>query len=76
LKAFAAAWAVESFAIAYISALNLPEKYARDAAHVAVSSIHGVDYLVTWNCTHIANGEIIRKIIQINDRLGYATPII
>lgn len=68
--------AVESLAIAYMESLNLPTKYARDAAHVAVAVIHGIDYLVTWNCTHIANGEIIRKIMWINEKMGYATPII
>lgn len=68
--------AVENLAVAYMSGLHLPEKYARDAAHVAVAAIHGIDYLVTWNCTHIANGEIIRKIVRINAQFGYATPII
>jgi predicted nucleic acid-binding protein len=68
--------AVEGLTVAYMNGLNLPAKYARDAAHVAVAAIHGMDYLVTWNCTHIANGEIIRKIIRINEQLGFATPII
>jgi predicted nucleic acid-binding protein len=68
--------AVENLTVAYMNGLNLPEKYARDAAHVAVAAIHGIDYLVTWNCTHIANGEIIKKLIRINAQLGYATPII
>ncbi|MFZ3209735.1 MAG: hypothetical protein WA140_13045 [Geobacteraceae bacterium] len=36
------------------------------SASVTVASIHGIDYLVTWNCAHIANGEIIKKIIRIN----------
>lgn len=68
--------AVEDLTVAYMNGLNLPEKYARDAAHVAVAAIHGIDFLVTWNCTHIANGEIIKKIMRINEKLGYATPII
>ncbi len=40
----------------------LPKKAAVDALHIAVATVHGMDYLLTWNCTHIANaatrGEI------------------
>jgi len=35
-----------------------------------------MDYLVTWNCTHIANGEIIKKVMSINLDLGIAVPVI
>ena len=56
--------------------LNIPEKSIRDAVHLAVASVHNIDYLVTWNCAHIANGEIIKKLMKINERLGVHTPII
>ncbi len=54
----------------------IPAKAAADAAHIAVASIHGVDYLMTWNCTHIANAEIIRKISCIVSEAGYSLPYI
>jgi predicted nucleic acid-binding protein len=60
----------------YIEKLNIPKKAFRDAAHLAVASVHNIDYLVTWNCTHLANAEIVRKLIQINDSFGIRTPII
>ena len=33
----------------------IPAKAADDAIHIAVASVHRIDYLLTWNCTHIAN---------------------
>lgn len=34
---------------------GMPAKAYVDAVHVAVAAAHGIDYLLTWNCTHIAN---------------------
>lgn len=59
-----------------IDRLEIPRKALRDAVHLAVASVHAIDYLVTWNCAHIANGEVIRKLIRINTELGISTPII
>lgn len=33
----------------------IPAKAAQDAAHLALAAVHGMDYLLTWNCTHINN---------------------
>lgn len=33
----------------------LPPQVAHDAAHIAVAAVHAVDYLLTWNCKHLAN---------------------
>ena len=54
----------------------VPEAYLRDAAHVALATVHEVNYLVTWNCRHIANAFIIRKIMTLNNKLGLGMPII
>ncbi len=43
----------------------VPAKAVEDALHIAVATIHGVDYLLTWNCRHIANPEIQRNIAFI-----------
>ncbi len=67
---------VEEMAQVYMERLEIPEKSLRDAAHLAVASVHNIDYLVTWNCTHLANGEVIKKLIKINESLGIHTPII
>jgi hypothetical protein len=44
--------------------------------HLAVAAVHSIDYLVTWNCAHIANGEIIKHLIKINIELGLSIPVI
>ena len=38
-----------------LSEVPLSERAAVDALHVAIAAVHGMDYLLTWNCTHIAN---------------------
>lgn len=67
---------VEEMAQIYVERLNIPEKSIRDAIHLAVACVHNIDYLVTWNCRHIANGEVIKKLMKINEPLGVHTPII
>jgi len=39
---------------------NLPAKADVDAIHIAAATVHGMDYLLTWNCKHIANAQIQR----------------
>jgi hypothetical protein len=54
----------------------LPEKAAEDGLHIAVATTHDVDYLMTWNCTHIANPEIQERLAQFLFDRGYALPFI
>lgn len=67
---------VEQIAQIYMEKLSLPKKALRDAAHLAVASVHNIDYLITWNCVHIANGEIIKKLLKLNEKLKIKTPVI
>ena len=53
-----------------------PEKARTDAAHIAVAALHGMDVLLTWNCTHIHNLAIIRLVEAVCARAGYSCPII
>lgn len=54
----------------------LPEKAKEDALHIAVATVERIDYLLTWNCRHIANAAI-RNLIERRCRdLGYEPPII
>ena len=59
-----------------MSQLALPGKALRDAAHLAFACGYELDYLVPWNCTHIANAEIRRRLMAINAAMGRQTPII
>ena len=50
-----------------LEATAVPRTSYDDAVHIATAAIHGMDYLVTWNCSHIANVEtrpLIRKTIE------------
>jgi len=45
-----------------------------DALHIAVAAVHGMDFLVTWNCRHIANAEMEPRIREICLRHGWRCP--
>jgi hypothetical protein len=66
----------ESLTVAIMDAGILPAKAVRDAAHIAVAAVHGVDYLLTWNCRHLANAQIVKRIQRICDDRGFGMPLI
>lgn len=55
---------------------GLPKKVQLDAFHVSIATVHGVDYLLTWNCKHIANASLRGKIESISRAAGYQTTTI
>ncbi len=59
-----------------LDAAAMPRKAAIDAAHVAIAAIHGVEFLLTWNCTHIANAVTRGKIEGVCRQAGFRPPII
>lgn len=59
-----------------ISRNALPEKAEIDAYHVAIAAVNGIEYLLTWNCTHIANAITRPKIEATCRALGFEPPII
>ena len=63
--------AVEWLMEQYIANGIVPAAHLRDAAHVALATVHDVSYLVTWNCRHIANAFVMRKIMALNNKLGF-----
>jgi len=50
------------------------EKARTDAAHIAIAAVHGMDFLVTWNCRHIANAEKEPHIREVCARHGWRCP--
>lgn len=60
----------------YIDHKIMPSDESGDAAHLALASYHEVDYLLTWNCKHLANANKIDHIRNINMRLGLITPLV
>lgn len=54
----------------------LPPKARVDALHVAMAAAHGMDYLLTWNCKHIANASLRGRIEDFCRAAGFEPPII
>jgi len=65
---------IETISKEYLSALDIPKKSALDAVHIAFSVIYNLDYLLTWNCKHLAHGEVRKKLKRYNDSVGLQTP--
>jgi predicted nucleic acid-binding protein len=67
---------VRELAQKYFQAINLPDKAKLDAFHLATAVWYGMDYLLSWNCKHIASGRVRKILVEINDGLGIRTPVI
>lgn len=67
---------VNHVATAIVDSGLLPRTATRDAVHIAVSSVHGIDILLTWNCRHIANAAIMKELGAIVAGCGYEMPIL
>ena len=69
---------IEAQAVAkrLLEAAAMPRKAAIDAAHVAIASVHDVNFLLTWNCTHLANALMRDHIEAVCRESGFRPPII
>lgn len=65
-----------SLAQTFLESGTIPAQAQIDAYHIAVAAINGMDYLLTWNCTHIANAIIRPRIEHICRNQGYEPPVI
>ena len=65
---------VEKIVEAYISSLLMPSDPSGDALHLALASFYECDFLVTWNCKHLANANKFDNIARINGILGLKIP--
>ncbi len=54
----------------------IPKNAKEDALHIALATVHGMDYILTWNCRHIANAEMRMAVSNICLSAGYQPPII
>jgi len=53
----------------------IPERAEVDALHIATAAVHGIDYLLTWNCRHIANALMRSRIEALCRSAGFEPPI-
>jgi predicted nucleic acid-binding protein len=54
----------------------VPTRFGADALHIAVAVVNGIEYLLTWNCTHLANATMRPKIEGVCRSAGYEPAII
>jgi hypothetical protein len=67
---------VDSLTEFYQQHFQFPEKVKADLIHIATAVYYEIDYLASWNCRHIANGDLLRRLLQINRSLDRFTPLL
>lgn len=54
----------------------LPLTATADAMHIALATVNGMDFLVTWNCRHIANGFVMRRVQRLSRDMELEPPVV
>ncbi|MFN7925937.1 MAG: type II toxin-antitoxin system VapC family toxin [Bryobacteraceae bacterium] len=67
---------IDALARSFVSRGIVPKQASDDAMHIAVTITHGMDFLLTWNCRHIANPEVIERLEQACLQLGFRLPVL
>lgn len=67
---------VETLVEQLMKVAALPATALEDAFHIGLAIAHGMDFLVTWNCTHIANASKRNLIARVASNAGYVMPVI
>mgnify|MGYP006309661323 CR=1 FL=1 len=57
---------IEDLAEVLLNAIQITRTARADAVHLATASFHGIDYLVTCNCRHIASARVRREVAAVN----------
>jgi hypothetical protein len=66
----------ERLAAEFLRTGCLPAAARSDAVHLAVATLAEVDFLLTWNCRHLANAQILRRLEREAHRFGWALPTV
>ena len=67
---------VQPLADELMKGVPLPAKAVADSLHIAIATVNGMQYLLTWNCAHIANAELRVNIEAVCRKFGYQPPVI
>lgn len=67
---------VRNLAVELTKFLNLPQRAELDALHLSFAIEYGIDYFLTWNCSHLANGRIISKLKEFELKESRIVPVI
>lgn len=66
----------ESLALRILDAGVLPPHAGRDAAHIAIATVHAMDVLLSWNCRHIANAANQHRLRRLAQDSGFVLPVL
>lgn len=66
---------VEDLAQMYFERMSIPERAKLDAFHLATAAAYEMDYVLSWNCRHIASAQVQKMVQRLNDELEIQTPI-
>ena len=67
---------VNSLAESLIAGVPMPETAGIDALHIGVAAVNGIQYLITWNCKHLANPALRPRIELLCREMGFEPPVI
>jgi len=67
---------VLGLAAGFVASRIIPKKAGTDAVHIALAAVHHIDFLLTWNCKHLANAAIVRAIEAVCLKRGFPCPVI
>ncbi len=67
---------IKKIASIFFKRFNIPDKSRLDSIHLATACWYNMDYLLSWNCKHIANGIVIRLLNEMSIELNIKVPII
>ena len=65
-----------ALAEALVKESAIPREHAEDALHISLCAVNGIDFLLTWNCKHLANAILRHKIESVVESQGYLCPVI
>ncbi len=74
LPALSTSEEVPEIAAVYVAHKVMPKAPLGDAMHLAFASHYKCDFLLTWNCRHLANANKFERIREVNTRLGLFVP--
>jgi hypothetical protein len=66
----------EELANTILESRTMPAKAEGDALHVAVAAVSQMDFLLTWNCAHLANAQVQGRVAELCRAAGLAFPVI
>ena len=67
---------IQQLATKYMAAIGLPDRAALDTFHLATAAWYKVDYVLSWNCKHIASARVQKLLQAFNQDLDVHTPIL